>query len=210
MNNLYCFDDFREMFNNDPQKSQFAVTAPDGTSMLTLMDFELYLFDFFGDRHLTITKVVTLEDAYAKFKTLWTYYKMSRLADWSRMYEAYYAEYNPLYNKDAHIEHTTVKSGSESDDTHKGARTDTDTAQVAPFNSETYQNDTKNTVATGEQDSDNTHTYNDVTDVYTAREYGNIGVTQTSELIENEMQLRDKFNLEQYIITDFVNHFSFY
>lgn len=136
---------------------------------------------------------------YAKFKTesltvSFQLYLETMNEDIKRMYNAFYSEYNPIENYNGTEIKTFVdKHGTKT--TVNDATTDT-TDKTTTYNDLNFRDlDASNTVANGSS----TENYNDVTlDGLTGHnvsreilsKHGNIGVTQTQTMIENEISLR--------------------
>ena len=98
---------------------------------------------------------------------------------WERMYKTTKLEYNPIENYDRIEEFTDVNSG------HAVSR-------VAAFNENSL-------TPSGDGDTDSTSTRN-------GRIHGNIGVTTSQKMIEEERRVSE-FNIADYIIDSFKKRF---
>lgn len=140
------------------------------------------------------------------------------LPNWTKMFEALTAEYNPIWNKDGKITETNeygaiIQSGSETGTgTGNGSTTTNETDKVAGFNSDnTHTREERS--GTGSQST--TTTTNGTTsnrqeahtDKRTVIEQGNIGVTESSAMVRHEMELRADFNIYSIIANDFKKHY---
>lgn len=116
------------------------------------------------------------------------YWSKKNSENWQRMYDAMAAEYNPLYNKDAFYEESedrNLKSTGES------------VGRVSAFNTNTFQN-------SNQSSAEGTDTG---TIKRSRREYGNIGVTSSMQLVQEEMELRSDWNIYDVILADFKSRF---
>lgn len=150
---------------------------------------------------------------------------------WEKLYDTMVVEYNPIWNVDANISES--RSGSESRDiTRAGSGTNnrtvnladnetvniTDTESVKGFNSDTWAEShknvkagTDNTAHTGTDNiaiSDSERVDDDATktETFTQRRTGNIGVTTTQQMLEQERQIAE-FNIINYIAQSFKQRF---
>lgn len=122
------------------------------------------------------------------FKNVIKYWSAKNLQSWEKIYEAQYAEYNPLWNKDGtYTEKETrdLKSTGES------------TGQVSAYNTTAFQNANKNN-ASGTDTGTITRE---------RREFGNIGVTTSTFMLTEEMEFRRKYNVYDIITEDFKSRF---
>ena len=154
---------------------------------------------------------------------------------WAELYDTTQYEYNPIWNKDGVIteerdlaatEDVTTNVDREDKLTDKNTRnlSDVSDRDVFGFNSSTAAPAEKNTVSgtgtdtfnhtgtdtvdhTGTQDIDTT-VDRDTTDTgtITRTEQGNIGVTSTQSLIQEQREVV-KFNILDYIINEFRDRF---
>jgi len=148
-------------------------------------------------------------------KQVITAWAARRLPIWQKLYNSTVIRYDPIYNKDAYYTdtetrdlahgHTKSNSGESS-----GESSGTATEKVTAFNANTFQNsgqtETSGT-SSGEYSDKETLTGTDTgTVTHTRREYGNIGVTTTQQMIQAERDVV-QFDMYNYIIEDFKERF---
>lgn len=130
---------------------------------------------------------------------------------WEKMYNTTILDYNPIENYDRIEDFTDTETrnlsasltGNDSTVTNSNS---TDT--VAGFNSASLV-DSAGNLTTGKQDNtavSNTTDTGTVGSVHSGRTHGNIGVTTTQQMLEQERNIV-KFNVIDYIIDDFKNRF---
>lgn len=118
---------------------------------------------------------------------------------WRKMYASQMAEYNPLWNVDAEIDHTNRVAGS---DFRTITPNTTNEHSVQGFNSSTWSQSDKDTL-TG---STNDNSTDDHTETFHERRTGNIGVTASQDLIKKEREIAD-FSIVEYITQSFKERF---
>lgn len=149
-------------------------------------------------------------------KTAIGLWSATRNMSWDRIYKASLLEYDPIENYDrqetetitgtqAHsgkdtTTNTSTSSGSGSD-TNKIAGFDTTTLVDHDSNSSTASSTASGTteLTHGEQIADS-HSK-------TSRIHGNIGVTTSQQMLEQEIAVTDKLNIYDIITNDFKNRF---
>lgn len=120
---------------------------------------------------------------------LWSYTKQDQ---WKRIYDALQHEYDPLWNKDATYKETETRD-------LKGTGKSESTNKVAAYNSESFVN-----AARGNTEGESTDTGTVTRD---RREYGNIGVTSSQDLLQQEVDLWSDLNMTNIIVNDFKQRF---
>ena len=153
------------------------------------------------------------------FKRILKAWSNTRLTEWQRVEAALTAEYNPIHNfdrtedyTDTNTEKETGNSNSTSSTESNANGTNENTEAETAFNTESFKNrtktngtDTANSTASATNESSNT--VNRETKVqHTAHLYGNIGVTTSQQMINEELTMR-RNDLESYIIDDFKHRF---
>lgn len=138
-----------------------------------------------------------------------------RLPIWQKLYNTTQLNYNPIYNKDAwysDVENRDLLMNRNRRNTNTGeaSTSATTTEKVTSFNANTFQNSGQ-TETTGETSSEYTNqeyiTDNDTGYIHRdRREYGNIGVTTTQQMIQAERDVV-QFDMYEYIIADFKERF---
>lgn len=173
-----------------------------------------------------LAEVAELESLYTDpdiLKDLIGAWSNRRLYAWTKLYNTTKLEYDPIYNKDAYYEETenrglTSKSSlsttQESETERDLASGDDTTHYTYGFNSTTSQAasmDSSSGTETGTVTEESSGTASgtgseDEKITRKRREYGNIGVTTSQQMIEAEREVAD-FDIYQYIITDFKHRF---
>lgn len=150
---------------------------------------------------------------------------------WQKLYNTMFFDYNPIWNVDANIadhENTTgvtnISAKDNRDITVKGTGQDketrnmTDTRSVQGFNSSSWSHaektdytgtDTHDLKNESKTDDDLVRTETDTANGkrdYTQRRTGNIGVTTTQHMIQEEREIAD-FNMIDVIIDSFKKRF---
>lgn len=112
-----------------------------------------------------------------------TTWSLANQYTWQKLYDTMVVEYNPIWNVDATV-------SIDRDATGTGNATDA----VKGFNSNTWA------------DSDKTDTSSAATEDVTERRTGNIGVTTTQQMLEQERKIAE-FNMISYIAQSFKQRF---
>lgn len=144
-------------------------------------------------------------------KRLITAWSGRRLPAWERMAKALNSEYNPIYNYDRTEEytdtrnlHTNQKETRNLQQTQNGSNSES----VSAFDSSDMQ--PKNKIAVNGTNTDSGTVAHDIADTGTvkheAKLFGNIGVTTTQQMINEEIGLR-KTDLVEIIIGEFIARF---
>lgn len=150
---------------------------------------------------------------------------------WEKLYDTMVVDYNPIWNVDANV--TDTLTGTENRDIERSGSGSnnrtvnladnetvniTDTEAVKGFNSDTWADNRKNTKAgtdniahTGTDNislSDSESVEDDLTrsETRTQRRTGNIGVTTTQQMLEQERAIAE-FNIVNYIAQSFKQRF---
>lgn len=156
-------------------------------------------------------------------KTLIAAWSKRKLYTWDKLYKTMLLEYDPIYNKDAYYEETedrTLDSDNKqtrdlkSSASSTGNANTTDTHSVSGYNEEgftpAHKDDASSTTSTNGSGTETGTVNNERDDTEKIerkrREYGNIGVTTTQHMIEEERAVAD-FDIYQYIINDFKDRF---
>ncbi len=142
---------------------------------------------------------VIYPDAYA-MKMMLEIYTKSRANAWQKTFEALTASYNPIWNKDGTIEETTHTANTGASQTSTNAQND---GYVTAYNSNVPQQNSRDTAQSS--GSFNSTASGDQTSV--RREYGNIGVTKSSELVRDEVILRASYDITHIITADIKRRF---
>lgn len=138
------------------------------------------------------------------------FWSKKQLPIWEHMLETTQYEYNPIWNKDGTITEVETRDLS-----NKGKGTNvsnpatTSTHDVAGFNNANSSEKTysySDTMSGSNKDTNDYEEANTGTIKHERKEQGNIGVTSTQYLIEEERRIAE-FNIIDYIITDFIKRF---
>lgn len=120
------------------------------------------------------------------------------LPNWTKMQEALTAKYNPIWNKDGTVRETYNYGAVLQSETGSGNSSE----KVAGFNS-----DTTHTREESENSATGSSRQEAHTDTVERVEQGNIGVTESSAMVQHEVELREKFNIYDIITKDFKKHY---
>lgn len=137
---------------------------------------------------------------YDVMKQMLYIYSNTRLNAWTRTFKALTAEYNPVWNKDGTIEESTRTDNTGRSDSTTNGQID---GYVTAFNDDApKQNsrDINSTSGTFTSEAQGNQTM-------TRREYGNIGVTKSSELVRDEVVLRASYDITHIIAADIKRRF---
>jgi hypothetical protein len=110
---------------------------------------------------------------------------------WDKLYATTVLQYNPIENYDRNELSTSKNWGGSSGST-------TTTGSSTAYDSDTFK-DTGKSISSGSNTSSSDGTYN-------SRVHGNIGVTTTQQMIEQERRSVE-FCMTEYIINDFIDRF---
>ena len=181
----------------------------------SLMSFYMYDNTLFDDCYFpegavrdvivseTLAETAELEVIYPDagiMKMMLTVYTRSRIESWQKMYDALTAQYNPIWNKDGTIEEETHTDNTGRSQSVTNAKNDT---YVTAFNDDAPKQNTEATAG-----SDGSFNSNAVGDQVTRRrEYGNIGVTKSSELVRDEVILRASYDITHIIAAELKKRF---
>ena len=114
---------------------------------------------------------------------------------WKKLYDTMTVEYNPIWNVDANVIDTeNINSARDI------ARSGNDTKAVQGFNSTEWANAEKI------DHSENIDDDNTIARTYTQKRTGNIGVTTTQQMLEQERAIAE-FNMVEYITESFKKRF---
>lgn len=209
--------------------TDFGLTV-NGITIYTAQDFYSYIRAKYGHM-LFETPEITPEKARQDLKNVYDMWVRLNSEDFLRIYNAMRSEYSPLENYDR------LEEGSTETARHKGSRTSqnvdiTNTPTVTTKTTEKVNasdggvvesmetetaNTSGNTVTSGSADTNYTETRDISDSVYDRdvetfngrRTHGNIGVTTTQALINEEINLR-LLGFIETIIAQFVEKFTFY
>lgn len=201
-------------------------------SILTLYNWDDTLLDYLKvpaevDKEILKNKILydagrlgaVYPDAeFMKESILW--WSQSRLESWARMAEALAKDYEPLYNKDAYYEESEKRDLDKTENgsltgTNRNTETQNGTIidSIKGFNSSNWAEHDKSksdtvtgNVGSNSETSRNT-TAEDENITRSRREYGNIGVTTSQQMLEAEIELRQRFNIYEIITREFIERY---
>lgn len=128
------------------------------------------------------------------FKTILKAWSGHRKPVWQRMVDASKLQYNPIENYDRMEEWTDTGSGNSSGEAKN---------YVAGYN----PNNLGNPPGMVEQDRTNSTANNSGSSHHSGRTHGNIGVTTSQQMLEQELSVANKLDIYNYIIRDFKTRF---
>ena len=114
-----------------------------------------------------------------------------RLDVWTKLYNTTQLDYDPIENYDRKEQSSSSNTGGASGST-------TVTGSATAYNSDDFA-DVSKSVSSGSNQSNSSGTY-------ASRVHGNIGVTTTQQMIEQERRTV-QFCMQEYIINDFITRF---
>lgn len=118
--------------------------------------------------------------------------------------DAFTLDYDPIYNYDRYEKYNEVDETNRNSNSTSSLNSNIEN-KVSAYNSSTYQPSNESTSADTTKDnvtSEDKHNY------YTDnRIYGNIGVTTTQQMLESEMDLRNRYNIYEWIARKWYNEF---
>ena len=150
------------------------------------------------------------------FKTAVGLWSATRNLSWDRIYKASLLEYNPIENYDRQetetITGTQAHSGKDTTtNTGTSSGSGSDTNKIAGFDSITLvDHDSSTTTASSTASGTTELTHGEqIADSHTktSRIRGNIGVTTSQQMLEQEIAVTDKLNIYDVITNDFKNRF---
>lgn len=184
--------------------------------VLTDADLHALLLAEIGE----MTPVYTRPDVLRSMITVWA---RAHLPEWVKLWQTTILKYNPIWNKDGKYTETLQRSGSNSGKTdnsgtngENGSTTygRSDAHNVTGYDTNSYSPNTQD-VASGTDTTKRDSSYSDIgsssgtyndQQTLTRTETGNIGVTTTQAMIEEERRTA-VFNLYAYIIGAFKERF---
>ena len=169
--------------------------------------FDECVFPDAADRDVIIQELLAetaeLEAVYPDFdvmKQMLGVFTRTRINAWNRMYRALTEEYNPIWNKDGTIDVTIERNGTGKSESSYGNEQN---SYVTAFNDDLPRQSMKDTNASsGQNDSVTSEKQREL-----RREYGNIGVTKSSELVKDEIILRASYDIAHIIVSEMERRF---
>lgn len=134
-------------------------------------------------------------DALKEAIRLWT---VTHRAAWDRIWETLTIEYEPLYNYDRHEEWSDTGSSSAT-----ASASGNSTTKVAGYNQTTPALNTRDSVDSSTSSGSNSSTAGD----HTGHLYGNIGVTTSAQMLNEEVDTRLRVNFYMILLNSFKEEF---
>ena len=189
-------------------------------SILGLYQYDHSIFEFFQvpegmDSEICkndiLSECAELEIIYSNpevVKELIRNWVAAELPLWTKQYEAAMAEFNPLYNVDAHESETIER---ELHGAFEGASASSgesqNTRDVQGYNAAEWKGADRNTGTNSDTSSSDGSNEEMETITNTRRRYGNIGVTKSTDLIQSAWELYPLLNCYKAIVDSFKNRF---
>lgn len=177
------------------------LVLPDG------MDKQLYINNLL----METAELEVLFSNPATMRSVIGIWSSAHLDSWTKMWNTTKLEYNPIENydrKEDWTDNNKTNSKVKSTDTGKGKNHSTDISKTAGF-------DSGNLVTSGQNDNDSTNESTQIGNSegnsneelkHTGRVHGNIGVTTSQQMIEEERWVAD-WNMYEYLIDKFKQQF---
>lgn len=177
------------------------LVLPDG------MDKQLYINNLL----METAEMEVLFSNPATMRSVIGIWSSAHLDSWQKMWNTTKLEYNPIENYDRQEEWTDnnkTNSKVQSKDVGTGKNHSTDISKAAGF-------DSGNLVTSGQNDNDSTNESTQIGNSegnsneelkHTGRVHGNIGVTTSQQMIEEERRVAD-WNMYEYLIDKFKQQF---
>lgn len=172
--------------------------------VLTDADLHALLLAEIGE----MTPVYTKPDVLRSMIAVWA---RAHLPEWVKLWQTTILKYNPIWNKDGTYKETVARSGKNSGSTNSSNTTSygrTDTHNVTGYDTNGFSPDDQTVAGGADQLTGNGSSSGQYSDseTTTREEFGNIGVTTTQAMIEEERRTA-VFNLYAYIIGAFKERF---
>lgn len=139
-------------------------------------------------------------------------WSLMEVINWNRLYQAMVAEYNPIENynrtesRDVQNRGTIENSGK---DIFESSYSNTDIRSITSFDNNNFTPHDKSLISGGTTDDTiHGHKVEDKTgQKITGNVSGNIGVTTSQQMLEQELEITPKLNIYRNIIDSFKNRF---
>ena len=184
----------------------------DYISLMSLYQYDNSLFDGMEippeiDSETVISTLLAqtaeMEVIYPDFMTMkymLEIFSRARYHSWERLYAVLTYDYNPLYNKDGTVEETVQNQNTGTSQSNAGGVMD---HKVTAYNADQPRlstSDENNTSGTFSSQADGLQTT-------TRREYGNIGVTTSQQMLKEEIEIRASYDMAHLITAEIKREF---
>lgn len=164
-------------------------------------DFITRLLIDSGEQEVTITHPGVMKRAIGAWSR-------GKLPAWNKILNIESLEYNPIWNVDGEVQHTGARTDTRGQtETKSGETAETVTAQLAADNSESWSNDTKSVSDGSYSEDKNFNETGSGTDNWTEKRTGNIGVTTTQKMMNEEKAFWEEWDPVGYLIREFTREF---
>ena len=164
-------------------------------------DFITRLLIDSGEQEVTITHPLV-------FKTAIGAWSRGKIAAWNKLLNIQSLEYNPIWNVDGEVQHTGSRTDTRGQtETKNGETADTTTMQLSADNSEEWANDTRSASEGSYSEDKNFNESGSGTDNWTEKRTGNIGVTTTQKMMNEEKAFWEEWDPVGYLIREFTREF---
>lgn len=150
-----------------------------------------------GEQEVVITHPVIMKKAIGAWSR-------GKLPAWNKILNIESLEYNPIWNVDGETVHTGSRTGNVGEN-KSGETSETTTGQLSADNSSEWSNDTKSTTEGSYED--NRQLNETGTDNWTEKRTGNIGVTTTQKMMNEEKDFWESWDPIGYLIREFTKEF---
>lgn len=201
-----------------PENVQITTTDKDGDHVKTI--------EGINKNDLITLMIMKMGDLYTYYQEpnhlkdmIWTFFR-TRYRDYERILQSYFSEYNPLDNvfeyasdtKKDNFKDTTTRTGNTETTNTGGSTTENKTSA---YDSTAYSPESQQTFNYNSGGMKTKTDFNNVKDVMERTtvdqsevhfRHGNVGVTSSQQMINQELELR-RNNLYNYIIEEFAKEF---
>ena len=150
-----------------------------------------------GEQEVVITHPVVMKTAIGAWSR-------GKLPAWNKILNIEGLEYNPIWNVDGETVHAGNRTGNVGEN-KSGETSETTTGQLSADNSSEWSNDTKSTTEGSYED--NRQLNETGTDNWTEKRTGNIGVTTTQKMMNEEKDFWENWDPIGYLIREFTKEF---
>lgn len=176
-------------------------------SLMSLYKYDDSLFDDMSfpvgsDAEAIISTILAstaeLEVIYPDFDTMQFMlgiFSRSRLDAWQKIFDTLHQYYNPLWNKEGTIEEVIHNLSNAESSNNAEAETE---HKVMAYNDTTARDASKDLSRSGA----NASTTADGTQQTTRKEYGNIGVTTSQQMLKEEVEIRSSYDIAHLIAAE--------
>lgn len=167
------------------------IILPDG-----LMQNKDFVVDAITDRCVELMPYYSQPDLFKRMSDTWF---RKHYENFKSIWDVLHMEYNPIENYDRSETRKKDYNDDRTGNVTSGTTTSSNTEnKVSAYNSSTYQPDSENSTDVKTDSTSNEKGNSNGTENETSRIHGNIGVTTTQQMINQELELR-KINIYEMI-----------